>query len=76
MAVDRDHRQVQRQKNQHTVNCHKAENANHDNSSPEVKPKQSSKSPKTTRRKVLNSLIVTATYVSLLLYMCVVFKEV
>ncbi|XP_065893611.1 putative RNA-binding protein EEED8.10 isoform X2 [Dysidea avara] len=51
MAVDRDHRQVQKQKNQHTVNCHKAENANHDNSSPEVKPKQSSKSPKTTRHK-------------------------
>ena len=70
MAADRDHQQLQRQKNHHTqsssthnkhstqkhqqtVNGHKMENTNHNNSSPVVKPKRSSKSPKTTKCKVL-----------------------
>jgi len=47
------HNKHNTQKHQQTVNGHRIENTNHNNSSPVVKPKQSSKSPKTTKRKVL-----------------------
>jgi len=61
------------QKLQQTVNSHKTENTNHNNSSPEIKPKQSSKSPKTTKFKVC---IFHLLNITLLLCVHVAFKEV